>query len=95
MHGGARFSQSRDEELGQLRLEARAIRDLVQRGRLALARGPVLVDEVGDTSLLEGLCWRAETLEGADFVEKRRRVRRGYRGQTTPCAPRVTRRIPL
>src|SRR5579883_2514808 len=66
MDGIARRRGSRDKELRQLSLEARAIADLMEGVRGALPRRPELVDEVGDAPLLALQGSAAERVERAD-----------------------------
>ena len=66
----ARRGETRDEKLGQLRLETGSIADLLQRMRLALAGGPEFIDEIGNAVLLELNCLGAEGVEAAQFGEE-------------------------
>ena len=66
----ARRGETRDEKLGQLRLETGAIADLVQRMRLALAGGPEFIDEIGNAVLLELNRLGAKGVEAAQFGEE-------------------------
>ena len=72
----SRRGQPGDEELGQLRLEASAIADLVNRVTVTLLGGPELVNEVWNTGVRQLLCGCAEIRELPDSSKE---IFRGWR----------------
>ena len=77
VHGLARLGQAVDEELGELRLEAGPITDLVQVVRPALPGGPELVAQVRNPRLVHLLRRGAERREAPYGVQEA--VRRGHK----------------
>ena len=66
----ARRAQPRDEEFRQLRLEAGAVADFMERMGLTLPGGPEFIDQIGNAAIGDVPGGGAETGEGANLGEK-------------------------
>jgi len=76
----SRRGQPCDEELGQLRLEASTIANLLNRVTLTLLGGPELVNEVWNTGVRQLLCGCAEIRKLPDGSKE---IFRGWRRSET------------